>query len=208
MFNNVNNEYIDIINMDNVKHISKLLNLDIERCFDFVSISVDFKKMSRIITQQLTRHRNGITQESQRYVDYSNARFNSPCNFKEKYNTPIGYFTLQELGDFISSTYGYLTDQGIDKEDARGYLPMNIQCSKLFMTFTLRTLFMFLYLRTDKHAQAEIRDYADLLSNMSQVYAYNIGMDSMNNASQFYSQPLYKREQDRTDLYKDIDEEV
>ena len=88
-----NNEYIDIINMDNLKHISKLLNLDIEKCFDFVSITVDFKKMSRIITQQLTRHRNGITQESQRYVNYSDAKFNSPAEFKDKYNKEEKYDT-------------------------------------------------------------------------------------------------------------------
>lgn len=209
-----NNDLIDIINMDNVKHISKLLCLDIERCFDFVSITVDFKKMSRIITQQLTRHRNGITQESQRYVDYSNAQFNSPANFKdkydsnEKYDTPFGKFTLQELGEFISGTYQYLVAQGVDKEDARGYLPMNIQCSKLFMTFTLRSLFMFIHLRTDKHAQAEIRQYAELLANMTDSYAIDLGMDSMKNAAEFYSQPLYKKEQLKDNLYDEIDEEV
>lgn len=213
LLNNITSDDLDIINMDNLENVSELAKLPREDCFDFVSITVDFKNMSRIITQQLTRHRNGITQESQRYVNYGKASFNSPAKFKDKYDpeklydTPIGDFNLEDLGGIIASLYEYLVDQGLDKEDARAYLPQNIQCGKVFMTFNLRTLFVFLNLRLDEHAQAEIRSYAERLSDMTDMYGKDLGIDDMYLASAFYSEPLYKRIENN-DLYNDINEEV
>jgi flavin-dependent thymidylate synthase len=127
--------------------------------------------MSRIITQQLTRHRNAITQESQRYVDYSGAPFNDPADFKDKYDKDkiyaIDWFneenqkltikaTSANIGKMINSIYGQLRDQGMDKEDARAYLTNNTQCGKIYITFTFRKLIKFLELRVDPSAQAEI----------------------------------------------------
>ena len=143
----------------------------------FVTVTVEFNHMSRIITQQLTRHRNAITQESQRYVDYSGAPFNSPALFKpEKYNPKRLYefkfggntykMNLQGIGDAINGIYPQLkdkmkyNDQALVSEDARGYLANNTQCGRLFMTFTYYSLIKFLQLREDSHAQAEIRSYA------------------------------------------------
>lgn len=195
--NNIETEKIDFINIDDLHTISKLTNLKKEECFDFVSITADFKNMSRIITQQLTRHRNGITQESQRYVNYSKSCVNSPAQFKDKYdrdkvyNTPIGDLTFDELGSLITSVYQSLTDQGVEKEDARGYLPQNVQCGHIYMTFTLRTLFKFLDLRLDTHAQAEIREYANTLAEYTINYAKDLDMYNMYDASKVYSLPYY-----------------
>ena len=111
------------------------------------------------------------------------------------------------LGDLMTKVYDSLVEQKVDKEDARGYLPLNVQCGKLFMTFTLRTLFMFLNLRLDTHAQSEVRGYANILSDTSNMYAESLGLDDMEDASKYYSLPKYKREQEQ-DLYLDIDEEV
>lgn len=143
---------------------------------DMCTITVLFKNMSRIITQQLTRHRNAITQESQRYVDYSKGMFNSPAKFKENYDPNYQYtiqfgrssqkMTLQEIGDNIVKIYGQLYDKektanhALVKEDARAYLPNNTRCNKIYITFTWRSFFSFLQLREDTHAQAEIHQYA------------------------------------------------
>lgn len=217
LYNNISSDDIDIINMDTLDNISNLLQIERDKCFDFASITVNFKNMSRVITQQLTRHRNGITQESQRYVNYSEAPFNSPAKFKDKYdsekiyNTPIGDFNLTDLGHTMLSVYRYLVDQGVEKEDARGYLPQNVQCGKVFMTFNLRTLFVYLGLRLDSHAQAEIRQYANKLADLTNEFAKELGMNGdMHLAASFYSLPLYKRMMggDETNAYADIDEEV
>lgn len=148
----------------------------------FVTVTVLFKDMSRTGTHQLVRHRNGITQESQRYVDYSKSAFASPAIFKpEKYDKNHKYairfgpssrlnMTLEEIGDAICGIYAMLHDPAIAgqefalmKEDARAFLPGNVKCRKIYMTFTYKSLLKFLFLREDIHAQAEIRSFATSL---------------------------------------------
>ena len=184
--NDMDLEDFKIFGIDDFKTIRRnIWKIDKEFCsnindadlIQFATITILFKNMSRIITQQLTRHRNGITQESQRYVDYSDSCFNSPALFKDKYDSdhkyPIVfggntvYMTLQELGDEMCNIYGMLTNP-IDgnkefawrREDARGYLHSNVQCRKIYMTFTYSSIFKFLQLREASGAQAEIRKYA------------------------------------------------
>lgn len=143
---------------------------------ELVTCTVLFKNMSRIITQQLTRHRNAITQESQRYVNYGKGGFNSPVLFNPNYSSTEQYrvqfgkssqwFTLQVLGEAIAGIYSQLQSKNscttpLKNEDARGYLPQNIQCGKIYITFTWSKLMSFFDLRLDPHAQAEIRGYAN-----------------------------------------------
>ena len=198
------NENIDIINCDDIDSLISTIRINcpepelftIKDLLKFCTITVNFKNMSRIITQQLTRHRNGITQESQRYVNYSKGMFNSPAKFKpdkydgvHKYPIKFGghtsYMNLQELGDAIVNIYGQLIDKSANNarwslqlEDARGYLPSNVRCNTIYITFTWSSFFSFLQLREDPHAQAEIREYAialgkwfrELYSKYSDLY--------------------------------------
>lgn len=180
------NDDIDVVNCDDINVLMQKIKdfcvePDLFTVYDllpFCTITINFKNMSRIITQQLTRHRNGITQESQRYVDYSNGSFNSPAKFRpdlydenHKYTVTFAgttkQLTLQELGDSIISLYGQLTDRSpnkvkyaLNKEDARGFLPNNVKCGTIYITFTWKSFMSFLYLREDPHAQAEFRGYA------------------------------------------------
>lgn len=134
------------------------------------TITVCFKNLSRAATHQLVRHRNGITQESQRYINVSKNPMYVPK--KDKYNgkevtvTLNGKkvtTTLEGLNNIFKKPYDELIAQGIDKEDARGYLPANIMCAQLYMTFTWENLMKFFKLRRDKAAQLEIRTAADAL---------------------------------------------
>ena len=158
----------------------------------FCTVTIEFNNMSRIITQQLTRHRNGITQESQRYVDYSGAKFNSPAKFKpDKYNAKRLYefkfggntykMNLQNIGDSIAKIYEQLKDkskygtEALVSEDARGYLPQNVQCGRIYMTFNFYTLIKFLQLREDPHAQVEIRSYATRIGEWFRNAVFTLG---------------------------------
>lgn len=177
----------EIIGLDDINVLyTNLHNIDSEFAeslttadlLEFVTVSVMFKNMTRAATHQLVRHRNGVTQESQRYVDYSYADFTSPAYFKlgkydedHKYNVHFGpsgpmNMTLDEIGEAICRLYGQLTNPTITgadyvllREDARAFLPTNVQCRKIYMTFTYRMLFKALQLREAKGAQAEIRTY-------------------------------------------------
>ena len=191
---NYEDEYIKIIGMDSIMKLSNNIynvcpevheKLTLRDLIKFVTVTVLFKNMTRTCTHQLVRHRNAITQESQRYVDYSTACFSSPDAFKsDRYSSDHRYtisfgsgpnqkMTLREIGEEICKIYGQLHDPHITgegynllKEDARAYLPGNVQCKKIYMTFTFKNLLKFLELREDSAAQAEIRKYACILGNV------------------------------------------
>lgn len=172
------NDKVSLISFDKIERIKNNLNVLIgndifstDEIKRVAHLTILFKNMSRTATHQLVRHRNGITQESQRYVDYSDADFTDPCEYKpDRYVATDCYaidfcgnkYELQskELGNELSKIYGQLLDQGMLKEDARGFLPSNIQCKKLYMTFTYKSFDKFIELRTHSAAQAEIRSFA------------------------------------------------
>ena len=184
VFNNIpeetiyEDEKVKVLSIDNKDQIKyNLYSVIGENIFDdkdisrIGSISVLFKDMSRTATHQLVRHRNGMTQESQRYVDYSHAAFADPTTFKPDrydpnkiYNFKFGgvdfAMTANEIGEAEIGIYEYLKEQGMLKEDARSFLPGNVKCRKLYMTFCFAHFEKFLELRTNKGAQAEIRSFA------------------------------------------------
>lgn len=191
--NRVSTKLFDIIWIDNIDIFLERLNNTLltygetkkifnERdVYDFLTVTVLFKNMSRTCTHQLVRHRNAITQESQRYVNYSNSSFASPNNFTDRYNLADKYkfefggnsysMTLEEIGKAEIGIYKDLINKSLNnefallKEDARAFLPSNVECGKIFMTFTFSNLYMFFILRVDTAAQAEIRTYATALYN-------------------------------------------
>lgn len=201
---------VEILNIDPIQQIYdsvKKYGFTMEQCLSMASITILFKNMSRIITQQLTRHRNAITQESQRYVDYSTTGFNDPTQFKpDKYADKEDCYTVnvlgtitptsaQHLGDELCSIYSQLVNQGMEKEDARGFLPQNNQSTKVYMTFTYRSLIQFLKLRTDSHAQAEIRAYANIIDEAFVSYL-NANVPNFTKDIYYYTIPRYMKTED------------
>lgn len=207
----VEDKRVTIVNVDNIDEVAaKMYDVfTFDDLLDMMTVTIIFDKMSRIITQQLTRHRNGTTQESGRYVDLREYGFNSPDKFKPKYdpNTTYfipqfdGHYTLQDLGDKLMGIYEDLREQGLDKEDARGYLPLNYASGKVYITFTYRHLFKFLQLRTHKSAQPEIKQYADIIDKAltprfrTSLHAVNIYK---------YLEPMYLGNRISSD-YTDVD---
>lgn len=184
-----------IINGDCLFNINDLM--------DMCTVTIHWKKVSRVISQQLTRHRAAITQKSQRYVNYSNTEFLSPDQFKpDKYDSNKEYSvslsipnkdsveltgTLKEIGTGMLTIYTDLFKQGLLKEDARAYLPNNVETS-LYMTYTLRQFIFVIKLRTDAAAQAEIQ----LLFNEAKSLFNKVNMDSYDNLLPFIS-PRYEQ---------------
>ena len=176
------------------------------------TISILFKNMSRTATHQLVRHRNAITQESQRYVDYTNAKFISPDLYSENIDKNHKYYikdlcdylppmTLTELGNLMCKAYNNLLNDKeapLNKEDARAFLPSNVACGKLYMTFTIYNLFKFFELRTHISAQAEIRKYATELQTTYSTLDNAISYDTN------YLKPEYVKE--NTSTYDEVDE--
>ena len=168
--------------------------------------------MSRAATHQLVRHRNAITQESMRYVNYSDATFYIPENLKSV-NIDVsgkGVWTASSVCKFLQGFYDAAVKSGIPKEDARGLLPNATECGQLYMTFTWYNFVKFLQLRMDKAAQKEIREFAcaayDIVKNdfdnMLMPFGVTIddAIEHIDDWFNDYELPIY--------TFQDIDEKV
>lgn len=134
-------------------------------------ITFVFHDISRSCANQLVRHRNAISQESQRYVtkeytvdDFVNPIYMQFDEYKGKENTRYSGFSKDNLEDIIEDydifgMYNKLRSHTVYKEDARAWLPMNVK-TKLMMTFSYWNYAKFLKLRLNKAAQLEIRRVA------------------------------------------------
>ena len=71
----------------------------------------------------------------------------------------------QKAANLCYDVYEEAIDRGVGREQAREVLPVAIM-TKWVWKIDLKNLFHFLNLRTDSHAQKEIRDYADIMSEI------------------------------------------
>lgn len=196
---------IEVLNYDSLMELYHATGgiFKLHRLMKFVSITFYFKDMARIITQQLTRHRNGITQKSQRYVDESGAKCVNPIKInyqeyvskamsslglseeeaKEKVDTLINLF--EEKFAEVSAIYDELrSDNFVNKEDAR-YLLTNAVESSLYVTMSGTNAIHFCKMRVDSHAQKEIKLYAQPIEDML-IHVYGKQLSETNHKQALY----------------------
>lgn len=157
----------------------------LERCyksghmgiFEHATVSLLVEDVSRACSHQIVRHRMAsYNQVSQRYCkmgnDYS---FVTPPSI-EAHDMGAAYELCTAA---CLETYRNMLAAGVPAEDARYVLPQGGTTS-LVVTMNLRELFHFLDLRTDKHAQWEIRDVAnamlDAVAAIDGQYAQIMGL--------------------------------
>lgn len=162
----IKDKYADIVYFQDPKIIIKKIQSYGFKIWDALKvsqISIFFHDVSRACANQLVRHRAGITQESQRYVESETKdNFINPLSELDKYKDIDTVFkeVMENYTEEMFCQYKKLIDHGILREDARSWLPMNVK-TKLMMTFTIWGLIKFLELRMDSHAQWEIQRVAN-----------------------------------------------
>lgn len=198
-------ELIDFEGMyDLNKEQAKLFMKAIFRC---TTVSFKMKNFSRAISQQVNRHLCAISQESQRYVDYSKkALFVDPLPFNpkaypdinKKYAIKFGgkefNMTSEELGEEIIKLYPQLKQQGMINQDARAFLPMNVTTNAMY-TFTMENMLHFIKVRDSQFAQQEVQGLAKQLEDVierSQKDFYN-NIDVLKNSYELFVE-LYKEQ--------------
>lgn len=186
------------------KEQAKLFMKAILRC---TTVSFKMKNFSRAISQQVNRHLCAISQESQRYVDYSKkALFVDPLPFNpkaypdinKKYAFKFGgkefNMTSEELGEEIIKLYPQLKQQGMINQDARAFLPMNVATNAMY-TFTMENMLHFIKVRDSQFAQQEVQGLAKQLEDVierSQKDFYN-NIDVLKNSYELFVE-LYKEQ--------------
>ena len=195
---------------------------DIKDVLQCLSCTLLFHDFSRATSQQLTRHRAAISQESQRYVNAKDSKFINPTKFNskqyakvERYNVKLfgieKTMTAQALGTELKGVYNQLISQGMLKQDARGYLPFNVS-TKVMMTFTYADLLHFIKMRDADDAQPEIRKIAkeiqeqlDSNSNLKTLLSFY----QFSKLIDMIETPRYKKEEeDYLSWENEVDEEV
>lgn len=150
------------------KFVKMLRDIGHESVIEHSSATVRFTGCSRAFTHQIVRHRlAAFSQESQRYCDeagfFQNDYFVIPPSIKEaglakwycdKLKKIDGYY--QELQKKLKDAIKEGKTKGKVNEDARFLLP-NAVCSQIVTTANFREWRHIFKMRTDTHAQWEIR---------------------------------------------------
>lgn len=169
----IQGKYCDLIfnnDIDDIFMNVKDFGFSIRDVYKVAAITFVFHDISRSCANQIVRHRNAITQESQRYVT---KRYKTEDDFvdpikmqlNDRYKDTSKTVINKALNIDVFENYRYLISGAILKEDARAFLPMNVKTT-LMMTFTYWNFAKFLDLRLDKAAQLEIRQVAKCASDL------------------------------------------
>lgn len=226
----LNGKVCDIIYADNVLDVLgrvERYGFVLRDVLKLTACTIVIHDLSRIISSHFTRHEAGISQESQRYVNYSDAKFIDPLQFNDTYDTEKVYninildnkisMKSKDLGQKLLSIYHQLVDQGMLKQDARGFLLQNTE-SKLMMTFTMAHLLHFIKIRKEKAAQPEIQNSTEeLIFNLHEYpdttfLCYSMGLDNLIELSESpvykgYIEELNKQNEDIDEVIEEVIEE-
>jgi thymidylate synthase (FAD) len=132
-------------------------HLDHQSVLEHVSFTFEIE-LSRVAWDQLVRHRiASYTAQSHRYTDIkqNDFIFCIPSDIKEEH---ISEWLLDLNNNYL--IYKKWRDKGYKRETARYQATIGVSI-KATVTYNLRSLLNLLKLRTDNHAQEEIRLFAE-----------------------------------------------
>lgn len=137
--------------------ITKLKDMGHESPFEHIQYTFGIEGMSRIISQQMTRHRiASYSQKSQRYVKEASPEYIIPEPMKKN---PEAVRLYRDAIQHASTAYNQLLRMDINPEDARSVLPNGIE-TKIIATYNVRSLYNFFEKRLCTRAQKEIQTIA------------------------------------------------
>lgn len=142
------------------KFVQMIVKLGHESVLEHRSITV-IVECDRATAQQLTRHRiASFTMQSQRYCNYASGKFGKEISFIDPEfthnNKEQAYSLWLAAVEACEEAYMKLIETGCTPEDARSVLPMSTACV-IAITANLREWRHIIHLRTDPHAQHNIR---------------------------------------------------
>ena len=144
---------------------------------EYISVVLYLDNVSRAAQQQITRTRTGVSFsiESMRVVPKENFAsqmlYHVPDRIAED---PEKFKEFHQSMLDIEKEYNRLISEGVEVEDARGILPLNI-FSTITMCINMRSLFHMIFSRTCAKAQGEVHDIAvAIMEELRQYLGDNI----------------------------------
>lgn len=155
----------------NARRIKKLLQLGHLATLRFAYATFLVEGVSRTCSHQFVRSKHlDFLQESQRYVDQSDVEFITPPAIVQE---PMALASYARVMAISSYEYQHLRSMGIRKEDAR-FVLLEASPTKFYVTGNFQAWHDFLRNRTDKAAQWEIRECAELIGKELSLIAPNV----------------------------------
>lgn len=146
---------------DEIKKELEYMAGTIPSSWEFVDLTFLISGVSRACAQQITRTRTAsFAMQSQRVTDVADADVTNPCDP----NTPQ-YAHFKIAAEAGMDRYARLLDHGLKPQEARGVLPMNVQCN-LVAKYNLRSLVELVLARKSMRTQGE---YADIVEQMESL---------------------------------------
>ena len=154
-----------------IRTLTAVLNYGHTSIIEHLSFTFLVWDFSRIISQQLTRHRiASFSQRGQRYVKVTKKHIILPDTIASNKLLEEQYINAV---DKAFETYNFLISRGVPPEDARFVLPNGVETYIVF-TMNARELLHFFELRLCARAQWEIRDLAFKMLKLVMGVAPNI----------------------------------
>ena len=180
------NKNVTKVREGNLDYITNVISHGHGSILEHCSMTFIFQNVSRVFTHELVRHRIGsFSQESLRYVALDNIPFVNPKWFvsmmREEDREPFLYDITRVMGEvewFIDKWTRHLIlgfyPQGfawkkLVTSTLRRVAPMGLGTSIMYTT-NLRNLRHVLNLRTNEHAEGEIREVFDQVGLMAKTY--------------------------------------
>jgi flavin-dependent thymidylate synthase len=150
-----------------MKELDYMVNT-IPSSWEFVDLTFSIENVTRACAQQITRTRAAsYAMQSQRVTDVSEMGFRVPPNL----DMDASFAMDETFADIMGSYKGFI-EQGVEPEDARAILPMNIQCN-LLAKYNLRAWLDVVKARQSLRAQDEYREVAQgMIEAVRNVYPW------------------------------------
>lgn len=132
-----------------------LMTKTIKSSWEFITLTFLIEGITRATAQQVTRTRNAsYAMQSQRVTNASEIPVTNPFEYGTEQ-----WYEFMNAADSAKASYARLVNIGVKLEDARGLLPMNVQCN-LVAQYNLRSFSDLIKARKSLRAQGEYNELA------------------------------------------------
>lgn len=163
---------------------------------EYINVVLYLDNVSRAAQQQITRTRTGcgFSIESMRVVPKENFATNHLYHIPDRIaNDPKLLAEFEEGMMKVEKEYNRLIAEGVEVEDARGILPLNV-FSTITMYINMRSLFHMIFSRTCAKAQGEVHDIAVAIMDQLRPYLGDNIINAIERPCRFKKDCLMKLE--------------
>lgn len=163
---------------------------------EYVSVVLYLDNVSRAAQQQITRTRTGVafSIESMRVVPKENFATNYQYHVPPRIaKNPKKRERFHQSMLKVQEEYNQMITDGVDVEDARGILPLNV-FSTITMCINMRSLFHMIFSRTCDKAQGEVHDIAIEIMDQLREFLGDHIIDAIDRPCKFKGDCMMKLE--------------